>query len=328
MIATNVNGPRRIKYGGVRDLVIGTRVAGPDGKVTKAGGHVVKNVTGYDLNKAHIGSLGTLGVLVEASLKIAPRPEVERSWFGVFQGANGAASALSALLRLPSPPAALEILNHRAARTAGLAVVPGQWVLLGAAEGFELQVQRFLTEFDSAAKVHGALSSEPLSERTAADLWRAYRAMAADLRWTSESLACRLAAPPSVIGTLCELAAGLGEPAVWGHGYGSMFWSIPQSVAENEAGLVDKLRRAAEAMDGALVVENWPASMSGVEVWAGTADRSPSWRRSRETVRSKRHPEPWPVRGEHIGSIHHKDTRSTKSHNEAFVLLGALVTWW
>ena len=105
LIATNVSGPRRIRYGGVRDLVIGTRVASADGKVTKAGGHVVKNVTGYDLNKAHIGALGTLGVLVEASLKIAPRPEVERSWFGVFRGNGGRAAALR-------PPAAADALRR------------------------------------------------------------------------------------------------------------------------------------------------------------------------------------------------------------------------
>src|SRR5207253_1723761 len=63
LIATNASGPLRFAYGTARDLVIGTRVANPDGTVTHAGGRVVKNVAGYDLNKLYIGSLGTLGII-------------------------------------------------------------------------------------------------------------------------------------------------------------------------------------------------------------------------------------------------------------------------
>ncbi len=270
VVATNVNGPRRIKYGGVRDLVIGTRTASVDGKVTKAGGHVVKNVTGYDLNKAHIGALGTLGLLVEISLKIAPRPEVERSWFAVFATADGAARTQAALLRLPSSPAALEILNHRAARAAGLAVVPGQWVLLGAASGFREQVDRFLAEFESAAMANEAVSSEALSERTASDVWRDYRTATADVRWTTDAVTCRAAVPPAEIGRLAELAGQSGEePMVWSHAYGAVFWSIPNGAVE-DAPTIARLRRAAEAAEGALVVENWPSSLEKVEVWGRT----------------------------------------------------------
>lgn len=74
VIAANSNGFWRARYGAVRDLLIGTRVALADGTVVRAGGRVVKNVAGYDLDKLLVGSLGTLGVIVEATFKVLPVP--------------------------------------------------------------------------------------------------------------------------------------------------------------------------------------------------------------------------------------------------------------
>src|SRR5712691_7782815 len=65
VIAANSNGFWRARYGSVRDLLIGTRLALADGTLARAGGRVVKNVAGYDLDKLVVGSLGTLGVIVE-----------------------------------------------------------------------------------------------------------------------------------------------------------------------------------------------------------------------------------------------------------------------
>ncbi|MBC8101029.1 MAG: FAD-binding oxidoreductase [Cytophagales bacterium] len=75
IIAMDACGPSRVGYGRVRDWLIGLTVVDPQGRVVKGGGKVVKNVTGYDLPKLHVGALGTLGVLVEATFKVAPRPE-------------------------------------------------------------------------------------------------------------------------------------------------------------------------------------------------------------------------------------------------------------
>jgi glycolate oxidase FAD binding subunit len=72
LIATNVSGPRRLRYGGVRDQIIGVRVALADGTLAKGGGKVVKNVAGYDLPKLFTGSLGTLGVIVSATFRLYP----------------------------------------------------------------------------------------------------------------------------------------------------------------------------------------------------------------------------------------------------------------
>jgi glycolate oxidase FAD binding subunit len=77
-LAAGWAGPRRAVYGRPRDLVIGSTVALTDGSLAHAGGMVVKNVTGYDMSKIYIGSLGTLGIIVRANFKALPRPVAHR----------------------------------------------------------------------------------------------------------------------------------------------------------------------------------------------------------------------------------------------------------
>jgi glycolate oxidase FAD binding subunit len=74
LLATGLSGPLRLRYGSARDNLIGLRVALPDGKLARSGGKVVKNVSGYDMNKLHLGALGALGVIVEAAFKVYPLP--------------------------------------------------------------------------------------------------------------------------------------------------------------------------------------------------------------------------------------------------------------
>ena len=77
-LAAGWAGPRRAAYGRPRDLVIGSTIALTDGTLARAGGMVVKNVTGYDMSKLYVGSLGTLGLIVRANFKALPRPPVRR----------------------------------------------------------------------------------------------------------------------------------------------------------------------------------------------------------------------------------------------------------
>lgn len=84
VISTNLSGPRRLTKGAARDHVLGLHAVSGRGERFKAGGYVVKNVTGYDLCKGLTGAFGTLGVLTEVTIKTVPRPETEKSLF--FQG--------------------------------------------------------------------------------------------------------------------------------------------------------------------------------------------------------------------------------------------------
>jgi glycolate oxidase FAD binding subunit len=79
MIATNATGPRRLRYGGVRDQIIGIRVVLANGTIAKGGGKVVKNVAGYDLPKLFTGALGTLGVIVAATFRLYPLAPASRT---------------------------------------------------------------------------------------------------------------------------------------------------------------------------------------------------------------------------------------------------------
>jgi len=109
VIATNASGPFRLRYGSARDLLIGSQVATTAGTVARAGGKVVKNVTGYDLNKLYIGSLGTLGVMTELTFKVQPVPESERTLAIRFPDAASAYAAVYRTLRSPLTPSALEL---------------------------------------------------------------------------------------------------------------------------------------------------------------------------------------------------------------------------
>lgn len=79
LVATADSGPRRLKYGAVRDLVIGMTVVLADGTVAHSGGRVIKNVAGYDLARLFTGSLGALGMIAEVIFRLHPRPIVSRT---------------------------------------------------------------------------------------------------------------------------------------------------------------------------------------------------------------------------------------------------------
>src|SRR6266540_798386 len=126
IIAANASGPLRLLYGSARDLVIGTRVVNADGVISKAGGRVVKNVAGYDLNKLYIGSLGTVGIVVELSFKLHPLPQSEGMLLATFGSVQDAAEAVAAIYRSPLGVAALELLDPSAAADCpGQPAVPG-----------------------------------------------------------------------------------------------------------------------------------------------------------------------------------------------------------
>ena len=123
-LATGISGPMRSAYGLPRDWLIGVSVVGADGTMSKAGGQVVKNVTGYDLNRLYTGSLGTLAVITEATFKIAPAPTAWAAIVAAFENNQTAVAACRNLLSQSFAPQALHVLSPPAAQRLGDPNVP------------------------------------------------------------------------------------------------------------------------------------------------------------------------------------------------------------
>ena len=137
-LAANVSGPRRYGFGTLRDYVLGISTVNDEGQEVKAGGRVVKNVAGYDLCKLHVGALGTLGVITQATLKVRPIPEMQAI---LTLGCDDAGlEGLLNLLHLSrTRPACLDVLNAPAARAvahaAGVAMPEAAWAVVGRLRG-------------------------------------------------------------------------------------------------------------------------------------------------------------------------------------------------
>jgi len=120
VIAANDSGPLRFRYGTARDLLLGVRFVQADGTVTWGGARVVKSVTGYDIPKLLVGSLGSLGVLAELALRLHPLPEAEEHWLVSFPSGERAGEFLASILDSSLQPSRLELLNGEALVELGL----------------------------------------------------------------------------------------------------------------------------------------------------------------------------------------------------------------
>jgi glycolate oxidase FAD binding subunit len=113
VLATNDSGGLRLRFGSMRDLIIGITVALPDGTLARSGGKVVKNVAGYDLPKLFTGSLGTLGIIAQATFRLHPRPAVSETCSAVFDSARSANQFMQKLLDSTLVPAAIQLRTGR-----------------------------------------------------------------------------------------------------------------------------------------------------------------------------------------------------------------------
>jgi glycolate oxidase FAD binding subunit len=176
----------------LRDLLIGIAVAHPSGTVTKAGGMVVKNVTGFDLPRLYHGSMGTLGIIVSANFKILPVARFESSVLSMFPTLDGALEAAMKVRASRLQPLALEVTGHK---------TDGRWLVAVRLTGREQSVNLLAAE---ARTLLGG-DAEARSGVESQAWWKDYtRKQAVDHGATDVLLRCT--SRPSATATMTHMA--------------------------------------------------------------------------------------------------------------------------
>jgi glycolate oxidase FAD binding subunit len=264
VLATNSAGPRRLGHGTIKDALLGLRVLGADGQVTKSGGRVVKNVSGYDLHRPQVGAFGTLGVILEAHFKVSARPEASAVWALACPTLGDAHALLLEVGASALRPVALEALDApeaalARARGAALPGGAGHAVAVVGVEGTRASLGRHARDLaPHAARGAGAAV---LVERPAVDaLWAALAdlpsAHAGDVR-------VRLGARPHDLPALLA-ALELDRAAARGVTVRAGVGLVCLSLAPDAPGLtalVGRWGRLAAARGGYAVVESAPLAL-------------------------------------------------------------------
>jgi len=175
IIASNSSGPRRLLYNHPRDVIIGVRFVSPTGAIVGMGGKTVKNVSGYDISKLMVGSMGTLGILCETTLRLLPLPERMETLLAAFDRLSDAAAFSDGILAGRLLPAAVEVMNRRAAAGFGSNQWPGAgdapYVVAVALEAFDQAVARMKRDAASLADECGARDQTVLDEHRHGGFW-------------------------------------------------------------------------------------------------------------------------------------------------------------
>jgi glycolate oxidase FAD binding subunit len=195
-LACNLSGPRRLKAGAARDHFLGVSAVSGRGEIFKAGGKVVKNVTGYDLPKLLCGSYGTLALMAEVTLKVLPAPEKSRTvlLFGLDDAR--AIGAMSAALNSPHEVASAAHLPAVAAARTGIDLVTkaGAAVTAIRIEGPGPSVEHRCAAL--RREMGAGIATEELHSMRSAMFWRAVRDVAPLLPDAVAQL-WRLSVPPA-----------------------------------------------------------------------------------------------------------------------------------
>jgi glycolate oxidase FAD binding subunit len=249
MIAAGLAGPRRVKAGGVRDHLLGVAAVSGFGESFKAGGKVVKNVTGYDLCKLVAGSWGTLSVLTEVTLKVMPRAESERTL--VLRGLDAVAAGQAMGTALGSPfdvsGAAHVPASSWRGRGALADLAAGEALTLIRLEGIAASVAHRARSL--ASELKGSVGAAEVEGAVSQDVWRAVRdvapfAAAGPLGgWPVWRIVCPPAAGP-VFGQ--RLARETGGDLICDWGGGLIWAALPPSQDAHAA----TVRERAAAIGG------------------------------------------------------------------------------
>jgi glycolate oxidase FAD binding subunit len=250
MIGAGLAGPRRIKAGGGRDHLLGAHAVSGFGDSFKAGGRVVKNVTGYDLCKLLAGSWGTLAVMTEVTLKVMPRPESERTL--VLRGLDDVTANKAMTAALGSPfdvSGAAHVPNSVFRTTAGglndLGSPQQAAVTLLRLEGIMASAAHRAAALTKALSPFG--TAEILEDAASAAVWRSVRdvepfaANGALGAWPVWRIIC----PPALGGALGgRLARDTGGDVIYDWG-GGLIWAALPPKSDAQAALVRQRVNAA-----------------------------------------------------------------------------------
>jgi glycolate oxidase FAD binding subunit len=237
VLACNLAGPRRIKAGAARDHFLGFRAVSGRAESFKAGGKVVKNVTGYDLCKLLAGSYGTLAALEEVTVKVLPRPETVATV--LFSGLDPAAAVRLMSAALGSP----HEVSGAAYLPAGAGAAPARTVALrveGPAPSVAFRREALAEEHRAAAQADFLAEPESLA------LWRAV-GEAAPLAGLGERAVWRISIAPSRGAELAQAIGGALDAAWFLDWGGGLVWA---AVPEAEDGGAAAIRNAIRGADG------------------------------------------------------------------------------
>jgi glycolate oxidase FAD binding subunit len=270
IVAANSTGPRRYRYGTIRDLIIGVRIVLPDGTVAKAGGKVVKNVAGYDLSKLFTGSLGTLGVIAECNFRLHPKPEVGQTVAVELSSTAATNEAAQAILHSQLVPSAVEL---HWGREAGLLTV----LIEGIPPAVEAQAQT------ASHLLRGFGEVRTLSEEEADNLGPL------EPPGTGGEVALKISTPPAeLVGVLDSTLGACSRrgvtPRITAHaGNGVSYVGLSGRDEEAQGQVVEELREIWTRRGGSVVVREAPLAFKNrVEVWGPLGSRLELSRRVKE----------------------------------------------
>jgi glycolate oxidase FAD binding subunit len=268
IFATNASGPRRFGLGRARDQIIGIRYVDAQGQTIKGGGRVVKNVAGYDLPRLLTGSMGTLGIIAEMTLKVRPLPEASAlAWIG-FRRLPDAARMIDRLNTSGTRPVAIELLNGPAASRIALDLPAEEWVVV---VGFEDNAASVAWQLDRLTLELGRTDLIVLENDESAPLWSALVNSQAPAEG-SLTIAVNLK-PSAALGFLPTL-----DPSRWAiqsHAGNGILRAhlLGETTLDEMASEVDRLRREAMGLGGSLTLPRCPTPWKDrLSVWGHPRD--------------------------------------------------------
>jgi glycolate oxidase FAD binding subunit len=291
-LAVGGGGPTKWHFGHPRDLVIGMKVVQADGSVVSSGGQVVKNVSGYDMARLHVGGLGTLGVIAEVSFKLTPLPQGEATLVAAFDSASRCLGAGLTVFHSGVTPLALAAYDAEVDDRVNVAPLKGHHLLAVRLGGRPLTLQRALRECRSLCHLLGATAVEALDESGAVAAWRKL----ADFGWdeaTAPLMSARASVPPTKLAETVEAiangdaAAALRCATLCHVGYGTAlihwFADGPEPPAHAIAEVAARARKAVHAVGGRMNIERCPLPVkAGLDVWDQVGEPIAIMRRLKE----------------------------------------------